>query len=179
MTDRVVVDRQLQKAIMGMEHKAGLIRVMDDKCNSADLAIALNGNTKIIATTIQKFPYIVDSVKDLKNKRFAVIIDEAHSSTAGKDMAAVTMSLGSGEQIDADVEDMISDEIKRNGKQANVSMFAFTATPKPTTIQLFGRLNTKGQREAFHVYSMKQAIEEGFILDVLQNYVTYKTYFRN
>ena len=96
VTDRVVVDRQLQKAIMGMEHKAGLIRVMDDKCNSADLAIALNGNTKIIATTIQKFPYIVDSVKDLKNKRFAVIIDEAHSSTAGKDMAAVTMSLGSG-----------------------------------------------------------------------------------
>ena len=82
-----VVDRQLQKAIMGMEHKAGLIRVMDDKCVSADLAIALNGNTKIIATTIQKFPYIVDSVANLKNKRFAVIIDEAHSSTAGKDMA--------------------------------------------------------------------------------------------
>ena len=151
---------------------------MDDKCNSADLAIALNGNTKIIATTIQKFPYIVDSVKDLKNKRFAVIIDEAHSSTAGKDMAAVTMSLGSGEQIDADVEDMISDEIKRNGKQANVSMFAFTATPKPTTIQLFGRLNTKGQREAFHVYSMKQAIEEGFILDVLQNYTEYSTFYQ-
>ena len=158
VTDRVVVDRQLQKAIMGMEHKAGLIRVMDDKCNSADLAIALNGNTKIIATTIQKFPYIVDSVKDLKSKRFAVIIDEAHSSTAGKDMAAVTLSLGSGEQSDADVEDMISDEIKRNGKQVNVSMFAFTATPKPTTIQLFGRLNTKGQREAFHVYSMKHRL---------------------
>ena len=120
----------------------------------------------------------MDSVKDLKNKRFAVIIDEAHSSTAGKDMAAVTMSLGSGEQIDADVEDMISDEIKRNGKQANVSMFAFTATPKPTTIQLFGRLNTKGQREAFHVYSMKQAIEEGFILDVLQNYTEYSTFYQ-
>ena len=112
VTDRVVVDRQLQKAIMGMEHKAGLIRVMDDKCNSADLAIALNGNTKIIATTIQKFPYIVDSVKGLKGKRFAVIIDEAHSSTAGKDMAAVTMSLGSGEIQEADVEDMITDEIK-------------------------------------------------------------------
>ena len=142
------------------------------------MAIALNGNTKIIATTIQKFPYIVDSVKGLKNKRFAVIIDEAHSSTAGKDMAAVTMSLGSGEQFDGDVEDMISDEIKRNGKQANVSMFAFTATPKPTTIQLFGRLNTKGQREAFHVYSMKQAIEEGFILDVLQNYTEYSTFYQ-
>jgi type I restriction enzyme R subunit len=178
ITDRVVVDRQLQKAIMGMEHKAGLIRVMDDKCNSADLAIALNSNTKIIATTIQKFPYIVDSVAGLKQKRFAVIIDEAHSSTAGKDMAAVTMSLGSGEQVEADVEDIITDEIKRNGKQANVSMFAFTATPKPTTIQLFGRLNTKGQREAFHVYSMKQAIEEGFILDVLQNYTEYSTFYQ-
>lgn len=178
VTDRVVVDRQLQKAIMGMEHKAGLIRVMDDKCNSTDLAIALNGNTKIIATTIQKFPFIVDSVKDLKSKRFAVIIDEAHSSTAGKDMAAVTMALGSGEMAEADVEDMITDEIRRNGKQANVSMFAFTATPKPTTIHLFGRLNTKGQREAFHVYSMKQAIEEGFILDVLQNYTEYETFYR-
>ncbi len=178
VTDRVVVDRQLQKSIMGMEHKAGLIRVMDDKCNSVDLAIALNGNTKIIATTIQKFPYIVDSVAGLKEKRFAVIIDEAHSSTAGKDMAAVTLALGAGEEVDADVEDMISSEIKRNGKQANVSMFAFTATPKPTTIQLFGRLNTKGQREAFHVYSMKQAIEEGFILDVLQNYTEYSTFYQ-
>ena len=178
VTDRVVVDRQLQKAIMGMEHKAGLIRVMDDKCNSADLAMALNGNTKIIATTIQKFPYIVDSVKGLKNKTFAVIIDEAHSSTAGKDMAAVTQSLGAGEQEYADAEDMITDEIRRNGKQANVSIFAFTATPKPTTIMLFGRLNRKGQREAFHVYSMKQAIEEGFILDVLQNYTTYDTFFQ-
>ena len=178
VTDRVVVDRQLQKAIMGMEHKAGLIRVMDDKCVSADLAIALNGNTKIIATTIQKFPYIVDSVANLKNKRFAVIIDEAHSSTAGKDMAAITMTLGSGEDMEADVEDMISSEIKRNGKQANVSMFAFTATPKPTTIQLFGHQNTKGQKEAFHVYSMKQAIEEGFILDVLQNYTEYSTFYQ-
>ena len=178
VTDRVVVDRQLQKAIMGMEHKAGLIRVMDDKCNSADLAMALNGNTKIIATTIQKFPYIVDSVKGLKNKTFAVIIDEAHSSTTGKDMAAVTQSLGAGEQEFADAEDMITDEIRRSGKQANVSIFAFTATPKPTTIMLFGRLNTKGQREAFHVYSMKQAIEEGFILDVLQNYTTYNTFYQ-
>ncbi len=93
-------------------------------------------------------------------------------------MAAVTMSLGSGDQTESDVEDMISSEIKRNGKQANVSIFAFTATPKPTTIQLFGRLNTHGQREAFHVYSMKQAIEEGFILDVLQNYTEYSTFYQ-
>lgn len=178
VTDRVVVDRQLQKAVMGMEHKAGLIRVMDDKCNSSDLAIALNGNTKIIATTIQKFPFIVESVKGLKEKRFAVIIDEAHSSTSGRDMAAVTMTLGSGEQVESDVEEMISNEIKRNGKQANVSIFAFTATPKPTMIALFGRLNVKGKKEAFHIYSMKQAIEEGFILDVLQNYTEYETFYR-
>lgn len=182
VTDRVVVDRQLQQAVMGLEHKAGLIRVMDDKCNSQDLAKALTGNTKIIATTIQKFPYIVDSVKELNKKHFAVIIDEAHSSTAGKDMAAVTKSLGSdysiSEDISEDAEDQISREIAKNGKQPNVSMFAFTATPKPTTLQLFGRVNTRGQREAFHIYSMKQAIEEGFILDVLANYTTYNTFYR-
>ncbi len=180
VTDRVVVDRQLQAAVMGMEHKSGLIKVMDDKCNSADLAIALNGNTKIIATTIQKFPYIIDEVANLRNKKFAVIIDEAHSSTAGKDMAAVTMTLGSG-AISMDentAEDFITEEIVKNGKQANVSIFAFTATPKLTTLQLFGRINPKGQREAFHIYSMKQAIEEGFILDVLQNYTTYRTYYQ-
>lgn len=183
VTDRVVVDRQLQAAITGMEHKAGLIRVMDDKCTSADLAIALKGNTKIIATTIQKFPYIVDSVAGLKDKNFAVIIDEAHSSTAGKDMAAITMTLGKGDvEIDTeagiDTEDIISDEIARNGKQPNVSIFAFTATPKPTTLQLFGKVNAKGQREAFHIYSMKQAIEEGFILDVLQNFTEYSTFYQ-
>lgn len=182
VTDRVVVDRQLQTAVVGIEHKAGLIRVMDEKCTSADLRIALEGNTKIIATTIQKFPHIVDSVKDLSRKRFAVIIDEAHSSTSGKDMSAITMTLGKGElEIDTeagvDAEDIIVDEISRNGKQKNVSIFAFTATPKATTLQLFGKVNQKGQREAFHIYSMKQAIEEGFILDVLQNYTEYKTFY--
>ena len=156
---------------------------MDDKCTSADLALALKGNTKIIATTIQKFPYIVDNVTGLKEKRFAVIIDEAHSSTAGKDMAAITMTLGKGEvdidpEATVDTEDIIVDEISRNGKQPNVSMFAFTATPKPTTLQLFGRVNAKGQRQAFHIYSMKQAIEEGFILDVLQNFTEYQTFYQ-
>ena len=178
ITDRVVVDRQLQRAITSLEHKAGLIRVMDDKCDSEDLRKALEGNTKIIATTIQKFPYIVDDIHDMNNKRFAVIIDEAHSSTAGKDMAAVTKALGKNDEDCDSVEDIITDEIHRNGKQPNVSMFAFTATPKPTTIQLFGRVNPKGQREAFHIYSMKQAIEEGFILDVLQNYTTYDTFYK-
>ena len=178
VTDRVVVDRQLQKAILGMDHKAGLIRVMDDKCTSADLAYELTHNTKIIATTIQKFPYIVDTVADLKDKRFAVIIDEAHSSTAGKDMQAVTQALGAGDQQYQDADDMINDQIEKSGKQTNVSMFAFTATPKNKTLRLFGRLNPHGQYETFHLYSMKQAIEEGYILDVLQNFTEYDTMFK-
>ena len=179
ITDRVVVDRQLQDAVKSIEHKSGVIRVMDDKCNSSDLAAALKGNTKIIATTIQKFPYIVDEVANLKKKKFAVIIDEAHSSTAGKDMIAVSKTLGAGEiQDETSTEDLIVEEINKHGKQANVSVFAFTATPKATTLNLFGRVNSKGQREAFHIYSMKQAIEEGFILDVLQNYITYDTYYK-
>lgn len=178
VTDRIVVDRQLQKAVRAIEHKEGMIRVMDDKCSSADLAAALQGNTKIIGTTIQKFPYIVSEVKNLKDKHFAVIIDEAHSSTAGKDMAAITRSLSSGDGEEEDVQDLIQNEIRLQGKQENVSFFAFTATPKPTTLLLFGRLNEHGQYEPFHLYSMKQAIEEGFILDVLSNYTTYKTFYQ-
>lgn len=177
-TDRVVVDRQLQQAVMGIEHKSGMIRVMDDKCTSQDLGLALSGNTKIIATTIQKFPHIVDSLKGAKDKTFAVIIDEAHSSTSGKNMAAMTIALSNGDEVNYDTEDMIADQICRQGKQPNVSMFAFTATPKPTTLQLFGRENKNGQKQAFHLYSMKQAIEEGFILDVLQNYITYDMYYK-
>lgn len=192
-TDRVVVDRQLQSAVLGIEHVSGLIKVLDDACTAADLSAALLGyimidgkkksigSPKIIATTIQKFPYIVDSVKNLKDKNFAVIIDEAHSSTSGKDMAAITKALGSenaNDNADLDAQDMITSELRRTGKQPNVSMFAFTATPKPTTLDLFGTVNAKGQKEAFHLYSMKQAIEEGFILDVLANFTEYDTYYR-
>ena len=180
VTDRVVVDRQLQKAVSAIEHKVGLIKVMDEKCSSNDLKDALEGNTKIVATTIQKFLYIADIVKGLKNKKFAVIIDEAHSSTSGRDMAAVTKALGSdvNEPTDFDAEDMIADEICKHGKQPNVSMFAFTATPKPTTLAVFGRVNTNGEYEAFHLYSMKQAIEEGFILNVLQSFTPYETFYK-
>lgn len=178
VTDRVVVDRQLQKAVTSLEHKSGLIKVMDEKCSSNDLKTALEGNTKIIATTIQKFLYIADIAKGLKDKTFAVIIDEAHSSTSGKDMAAVTKTLSSDDDSAIDMEDIIAGEIKANGKQKNVSIFAFTATPKPTTLRMFGKLNTKGQHDAFHLYSMKQAIEEGFILDVLQHFTPYQTYYK-
>ena len=180
ITDRIVVDRQLQTAVLGMEHKAGLVKVMDEQCTSKDLADALNGNTKIIVTTIHKFMYIRDLVGELKSKTFAVIIDEAHSSTAGTAMESVTYALSESRKDEDDISmaDLIEDEIARNGKQPNVSMIAFTATPKPTTLQLFGCLDEKGDKVAFDLYSMKQAIEEGFILDVLQNYVTYNTYYQ-
>ena len=178
-TDRVIVDRQLQDAINMLEHKQGRVRTLNDKCSSADLRDALEDGVKIVVTTIQKFPYIVDSVSAMKNKHFAVIIDEAHSSTAGKNMAAITQTLGSDEIIEEQpVDDIVDDTIRRSGKQPNVSMFAFTATPKATTLQLFGTTNEYGQKQAFHIYSMKQAIEEGFILDVLQNYVTYETFYK-
>lgn len=190
-TDRVVVDKQLQDAVLGLEHKDGLIKVMNDKCTSADLADTLLGYTvrngikinigsaKIVATTIQKFPYIVDAVKSLNKKNFAVIIDEAHSSTSGKEMTAITSALGSDEGWDIDdVQEKIIKELAKIGKQPNVSMFAFTATPKPETLKLFGKVQPNGQIEAFHLYSMKQAIEEKYILDVLENYVDYKTFYR-
>lgn len=188
ITDRIVVDRQLQDAVMGLEHKEGLIKVMDDKCKSQDLATALNGNTKIIVTTIHKFMYIKDIVDNLKDKRFAIIIDEAHSSTSGSAMESVSYTLSSlpmvaeekmkyGESEEESLQDKIEREIKRSGKPANVSIIAFTATPKFSTLQLFGNINNEGKKVAFDLYSMKQAIEEGFILDVLKNYVTYKTYF--
>ena len=179
ITDRIIVDRQLQEAILGIEHKSGQVKVMDDKCDSNDLAMALKGNTKIIVTTIHKFYYILDNnlLKDMKSKTFAVLIDEAHSSTEGVYMQSVTSVLGNDvSDEDMTEEDKMIEEIQKSGKQDNVSMIAFTATPKPDTIQLFGTLNADGHKESFDLYSMKQAIEEKYILNVLDNYVTWKTY---
>ena len=179
ITDRIIVDRQLQEAILGIEHKSGQVKVMDDKCDSEDLAIALGGNTKIVVTTIHKFYYILNNnlLGDLKNKKFAVLIDEAHSSTEGVYMQSVTNVLTNEEDDEEKTEeDKMLEEIQKSGKQKNVSMIAFTATPKPDTLQLFGTLNAEGKKESFDLYSMKQAIEEGYILNVLDNYVTWKTY---
>lgn len=179
ITDRIVVDRQLQEAILGIEHKSGQVKVMDEKCSSEDLAISLAGNTKIVVTTIHKFYYILDNnlLTDLKNKHFAVLIDEAHSSTEGVYMQSVTHVLSGEKETEFETEeDKMLDEIRKSGKQKNVSMIAFTATPKPDTFQLFGTLNAEGHKESFDLYSMKQAIEEGYILNVLDNYVTWKTY---
>ncbi|OLR55388.1 hypothetical protein BHK98_04480 [Hornefia porci] len=152
ITDRIVVDRQLQEAILGIEHKSGQVKVMDDKCDSEDLASALGGNTKIIVTTIHKFYYILNNnlLGNLKDKKFAVLIDEAHSSTEGVYMQSVTSVLtneeSDGDGDDKTEEDKMLEEIQKSGKQSNVSMIAFTATPKPDTIQLFGTLNAIGKK---------------------------------
>lgn len=176
VTDRVIVDRQLQDAIRRLDHKAGAIRVIGDSCTSEDLRLALEDKTKIIGITIQKFPYILDNVKALSALNFAVIIDEAHSSTAGKNMAALSRTLNKEDSEFKNTNDILEEIIRKSGKQPNMSVFAFTATPKATTLQLFGTLNEQGIRQAFHLYSMKQAIEEGFILDVLTNYTEYQTF---
>ena len=148
ITDRIVVDRQLQQdTVLSIEHKEGLIKVMDDSCTSKDLVDALNGNTKIIVSTIQKYGYVFDRVKDLAHNTFAIIIDEAHSSTSGANMGDVSEVLGNGatvkhnnedEEISTEfdkIEERITKEIASRGKQPNVSMIAFTATPKATTLQ--------------------------------------------
>lgn len=190
VTDRIVVDRQLQDAVKQIDHKNGVVKVMGDRETSSDLADAIAGNTKIIATTIHKFAEINQSdwmtVGNTANKKFAILIDEAHSSTTGSYMSSVSQVLietdTKGRTIDevqkVTVADAIEQEIARTGKQANVSIIAFTATPKATTLQLFGTTQPDGSKAPFDVYSMKQAIEEGFILDVLNNYTTYKTYYR-
>ncbi len=191
ITDRLVVDQQLQKAVKSIDHQVGLIRAIGEESgdDSSTLRDALRGNTKIIVTTIQKFLYLNfnELTKELKDKRFAVIIDEAHSSTSGKDMAAVQKILGAKNTAlenaeDIDGSDVLEHELSKNGKQDNVSVFAFTATPKSTTLQLFGAdiVTPEGdvRKAAFHLYSMKQAIEEGFILDVLNNYTEYNTFYR-
>lgn len=190
VTDRIVVDRQLQDAVKQIDHKNGVVKVMGDRETSSDLADAIAGNTKIIATTIHKFAQINQSdwmtVGNTANKKFAILIDEAHSSTTGSYISSVSQVLTEtdteGRTIDevqeVTVADAIEQEIARTGKQANVSIIAFTATPKATTLQLFGTTQPDGSKAPFDVYSMKQAIEEGFILDVLNNYTTYKTYYR-
>mgnify|MGYP001008880855 FL=1 len=190
VTDRIVVDRQLQDAIRSIEHQPGVIKVMDDKATSSDLADALAGNTKIVATTIHKFAQINKSnwmsAGVTAEKKFAILIDEAHSSTTGSYMSAVSQVLtetdiGNGtmdEPQEVSVGDAIEQEIARTGKQDNISIIAFTATPKATTLQLFGSTRPDGSKVPFDLYSMKQAIEEGFILDVLNNYTTYKTYYK-
>lgn len=192
ITDRVVLDKQLQETIYQFEHAHGVVEKIEE--NSAQLAEALSGQAaRIIITTLQKFPFVLDKVGDLPARRYAVIVDEAHSSQTGEAAKDMKKVLGDGP---VSAEDVASDdpegygptdpaegallrEAQARGHQENLSFFAFTATPKGRTEELFGTYDEEeGKHVAFHLYSMRQAIEEGFIHDVLANYLTYHTYFR-
>lgn len=187
ITDRKVLDSQLQNTIYQFEHKDGVVQKIDK--DSQQLADALAAGSNIIITTLQKFPFILDKIGELPSRKYAVIIDEAHSSQGGeatKKMKEVlsAKSLEEAEKDEAytgleeDAEDEIRKSMLARGKQTNLSFFGFTATPKPKTVEVFGTMGSNSKPEPFHLYSMKQAIEEGFILDVLKNYTTYKTYFK-
>lgn len=187
ITDRKVLDNQLQNTIYQFEHKDGVVQKIDK--DSQQLADAISAGSNIIITTLQKFPFILDKIGEIKSRKYAVIIDEAHSSQGGeatKKMkeALSAKSLEEAEQLemdsglDEDAEDQIRKSMEARGQQNNLSFFAFTATPKNKTVEVFGTPDSHGIPKPFHLYSMKQAIEEGFILDVLKNYTTYKTYFK-
>ncbi|MBQ1065657.1 type I restriction endonuclease subunit R [Micromonospora sp. D75] len=179
ITDRVVLDRQLQDTVFQFEHVPGVVQRIDK--DSAQLAAALQGETaKVVITTMQKFPYVLNQVQGLKGKRFAVIVDEAHSSQSGDSAAAlkkVLLKLGSDDVDESG--DLLTASALARGRHETLSYFAFTATPKPKTLELFGTPHpVTGNPQPFHTYSMRQAIDEGFILDVLRNYLTYKSYWK-
>jgi len=194
ITDRLVLDRQLQETIYQFEHDRGVVEKIDK--DSGQLAEALAGErARIIITTLQKFPFVLEKVEGLPARRYAVIVDEAHSSQTGEAAKELRVVLGGTQEqeltvaeaedagfiaiAENPVEEALAKAVAARGRQKNLSFFAFTATPKARTLELFGTFNREtGKYEPFHLYSMRQAIEEGFILDVLANYTTYKTYWR-
>lgn len=172
VTDRRVLDKQLRNTIKQFSEVKNIVA---PAMSSQDLKDALEGGKKIIITTIQKFPFIVDGIEDLSHKKFAVIIDEAHSSQSGSAADNLNRTLGADED---EVQDAILELMRQRKMQRNASYLAFTATPKNATLERFGEKTAEGKFVPFHLYSMKQAIEEGFILDVLANYTTYKSYYQ-
>ena len=191
VTDRTVLDAQLQETIAGFDHKLGAIETIGEDKNSQDLKNAINDGVRIIVTTLQKFPVIYTEVDKANGRCFAVIVDEAHSSQTGSSALKLKTALADTEEAlreyaereglaeeEVDPEDRLVKEMIAQGKHKNLSFFAFTATPKATTLEMFGQEQEDGSFHPFHVYSMRQAIEEKFILDVLQNYMTYNTCFR-
>ena len=192
VTDRRNLDAQLQETVTGFDHTLGTVCAIDEKKTSKDLRDALNSGKRIIVTTLQKFPVIYEEVDDTKGKRFAVIVDEAHSSQTGESAMKLKVALadtsdalkeyaeleGKAEEELLDGNDRLVREMISHGRHGNMSFFAFTATPKGQTLEIFGTEHKDGSFHPFHIYSMRQAIEEGFILDVLQNYMTYKTCFQ-
>ena len=203
ITDRRVLDQQLQDATNQIEHAQGVVKAIDQ--DAKQLASALIDGTQIVITTLQKFPFVLRGLLQatgaesqerasseerqqareweaaIASRTYAVIVDEAHSSQTGETARELKAILGAGTdgaEEEADWEDRLNQIMQSRGRQANLSFFAFTATPKGKTLELFGRPGPSGLPEPFHIYSMRQAIEEGFILDVLTNYTTYATYYR-
>lgn len=174
VTDRTNLDKQIRDNIKGFSEIKNIITHAD---NSQELKTALETGKRIIITTIQKFPFIVDGVEDLRDRNFAIIIDEAHSSQSGQAADKMNAALGSDEEEPEDLQDKILRAMEGRKLGKNASYFAFTATPKNATLEKFGQQNVNGKFVPFHLYSMKQAIEEGFILDVLANYTTYRSYY--
>ena len=204
ISDRNLLDSQLQQAVFQIEHAQGVVKAIDE--DSRQLAEALIDRSMIVITTLQKFPFVMrgllsavgaesldaptreeqtaaDRLRDaIAGRRYAVIVDEAHSSQTGESAREMKQILGS-RSLEASGEaeswaDGLNAVVESRGRQPNLSFFAFTATPKAKTIELFGRPGADGIPEPFHLYSMRQAIEEGFILDVLRNYTDYDTYYK-
>ena len=188
ITDRRVLDRQLQSAMRQFEQTLGVVENIDK--TSRQLKDALEGGKTIIVTTLQKFPVIAEEIGELPGRRFALIVDEAHSSQSGEGtkglksvLAAGSLEEAESEETEAqtpeeELDDAVLAEMEKRKYLPNVSTFAFTATPKPKTLELFGEKQPDGSFAPFHLYSMRQAIEEGFIRDVLESYTTYKVYWR-
>lgn len=176
VTDRRLLDKQIRENIKEFSQVKNIVA---PAYSSKDLRDSLEQGKKIIITTIQKFPFIVDGIADLSDKRFAVVIDEAHSSQSGTAAGKMNqaMGVGSTEEESGDAQDKILKAMQARKMKGNASYLAFTATPKNTTLERFGSKQEDGSFQPFHLYSMKQAIEEGFILDVLANYTTYKSYY--
>ncbi len=173
VTDRRLLDKQIRDNIKEFSEVKNIVA---PAYSSADLKKSLESGKKIIITTIQKFPYIVDGIADLSEKRFAVIIDEAHSSQSGSAHDNMNRAMRQAEEL-SDTQELILSTMKTRKMKGNASYLAFTATPKNSTLEKFGEKQPDGSFKPFHLYSMKQAIEEGFILDVLANYTTYKSYY--
>lgn len=192
VTDRTVLDRQLQNTITSFDATTGLVESIGDNKTSKDLLNAINDGKQIIITTLQKFPVIYQEVDSTDGKHFAVIVDEAHSSQTGSAAQKLKIALADKEEALKEWEDFDEEEAEKardeedqlnatllsQGRHKNISFYAFTATSKPKTLEMFGTQTPEGRFAPFHIYSMRQAIEEGFILDVLQNYMTYHTAYQ-
>ncbi len=185
VTDRRILDSQLRANVRAFERNPGVVAGIEK--GSKQLKQELEAGTKIIVTTLQKFPYIEEEIKALPGKLFGIILDEAHSSSSGEMSKSLKKVLNLNTEDDPEeeertyedeIDEAIERQMKARGRQNNISYFAFTATPKPKTLELFGTKEADGSFTPFHLYTMRQAIQEGFIKDVLPNYTSYKTYFK-